>query len=278
MQYVRGKLAKIDDLFILLDVLKEKTGEVRIYLPIQELEVSICYDGAQFHVHSEEENPKLHLTKLLEEWLTSKVQPTFELYEGKECPGSLLLTEGELRALIEGPRRRKVYQIPEAFEITKIEIDRAPSFLIAHWKARKPVTKKELYRHNITLSQVAQLIDEGALKIRVFRAVESLPFKLRALLMAAAVVCLIYLLLPLNFLHLNVLKFNEALNWGLKEKILGTEKTVKLPVKGCFSTRFYLHEDKVVNLGLDGKLGSRDDKSIELPKKGYIPTFTVPAK
>jgi len=280
MQYIRGKLAKLDDLQILLDILKEKLGEIRLFMPYRnDLEVSICYDGALFYLNGvENESPRFSLIKFIEEWITTNVQPTFEFFEGEKCGTGQKLTEEEIRALIEDTRFNKVKELPEHFEITKIEIQRVPSFLVAHWKTRKPLSKAELYKYGFTLTEVVKLLDEGSLRIRPYKMVESMPLKLRVFLMAVAAVCFIYLILPLNFIHLNAVKFNEALNWALREKILAEDEKKALPVKGCFNTRFYLHKDRIVNAGIDGQVGTNDDLSMPLPQKGYIPTFTVPVK
>jgi len=277
MQYVRGKLAKPQDLVILLDIVKDKTGEVRLYLPLQQIEVSICYDGKNFYLSSDDGNPKFQLTKLLEEWIKSKTQPTFEFYEEKECRKDVSLSEDELERLIQNPYLELVEEVPDTFEITKIDIERVPSFLVAHWKARKPVSKRELYRHGFTLTQIARLIDKDFLRVRPFTTAESMPVKLRTLLTVIAGIALLYLILPLNFINLTVAKVNEALNWGLRERIIGVERT-RLPTKGCFNTPFILEGNLVINPGIDGKVGTGDDLKLILPEKGYTPTFTVPVK
>jgi len=280
MQYIRGKLAKLDDVQILLDILKDKPGEVKLFIPYRsDTELSICYDGTHFYLTSSgEESPKLSLIKFIEEWLTTGVQPTFEFFEGEGCSGGLELEEEAIRALTEDPRFKKVQELPPNFEITRVEVQKAPSFLVAHWKSKKPLSRTELYRYGLTLSDLVKLIEEGVLKIRPYKMVESMPLKLRVFLMAVAAVAFIYLILPLNFIPLNRVKFNEAVNWALREKILGEEERKALPVRGCFNTRFYLHGDRVVNAGIDGLIGTGDDQSVPLPKKGYIPTFTVPVK
>jgi len=279
MQYVRGKLTKLDDFLVLLDVAKTKGGEIKLSLPMREAEFSICYDGDLFYLSTEgsDSDPKYELVKFLEEWIRSEVQPTFEFYEDKECGGGLALTEDQLKKILTDRYLEKAREMPDSFEITKIDITTVPSFLVAHWKTKKPVSKSELYKHNLTLSYIAKLIDNGKLEIRAFTTVESMPVKLRSFLMIVAAISLIYLILPLNFIKLSALKINEAVNWALREKVVGTERRM-LPVKGCFNTPFILDGTKIVNPGIDGKPGTGDDLVVQLPTDGYIPTFTVPAK
>jgi hypothetical protein len=280
MQYIRGKLTKPDDLLILLDILKDKLGEVRLQIPYRDIEVVICYDGVFFYLSGspEDKGERFTLIRFLEEWLTTELQPTFEFYEGEKCKSGIALTEEELLEVVNSPALWKVKEIPEHFEITKIEIQSVPSFLVAYWKTRKPLSRGELYKHGLTLSDVVKFLESGLLQIRPYKMVESMPFKLRVFLTAVAVICMLYLILPLNFIHLNSLKFPEAQNWALKEKVLGADGKRELPVRGCFKTRFYLVGEQVVNPGIDGIIGTKDDSVLHLPEKGYIPLFTVPVK
>ena len=280
MQYIRGKLTKPDDFLILIDILKEKLGEVRLQIPYQNSEISLCFDGILFYLSGKDEGrgEKFTFIKFLEEWITTNIQPIFEFFEGEKCSGGLALTEEELMEIVQNPTLWKVKEIPEHFEITKIEIESVPSFLVAHWKTRKPLSRQELYKHGFTLSDIVKFLEAGLLQIRPFKMAESMPFKLRVFLTAVAVICLIYLILPLNFIHLNSLKFAQALNWALREKILGAEGKRELPVKGCFKTRFFLVDNRIVNPGIDGIPGTKDDQVMELPRKGYKPVFAVPVK
>ncbi|WP_457679492.1 hypothetical protein [Thermovibrio sp.] len=280
MQYIRGKLTKTEDLIMMLNVLKEKKGVLKLSIPYKEGEVEICFDGIFFYVKGEDKSSgdRFQLIKLLEEWITSNILPVFELYEEEECSGGTALTEEELLSLIEDENLQKAKEIPESFVITKIELSKVPSYLAAHWRVEKPVKRNELYRHKILLSEVAKLIDLGLLKIRPYKLEESLPFKLRAFLCATAAVSIIYLILPLNYLQLNAIKFLKAINWALRDKILSVGNTVELPVKGCLNAKFFLVKDEVVNAGIDGTLGTEDDKKVKLPLKGYKPTFALPVK
>ncbi len=280
MQYIRGKLTKLEDLIVLIDVLKEKTGEVRLQIPYRDGEISICFDGVLFYLSGKDQGrgEKFALIKFLEEWLTTNLQPTFEFFEGEKCSGGLALTEEELLEIVNSPDLWKAREIPEYFEITKIDATSVPSFLVAHWKTRKPVSRKELYKHGYTLSDVVKFLEAGLLQIRPFKMADSMPVKLRVFLVSVAAVCLVYMILPLNFIQLNGLKLQEALNWGLREKVLGAEGKKELPVKGCFNTKFFLLDDRVVNPGIDGTIGTGDDLSLKLPRKGYKPTFAVPVK
>lgn len=280
MQYIRGKLTKPDDFLILIDILKEKLGEVRLQIPYQDGEISICFDGILFYLSGKDEGrgEKFSLIKFLEEWLTTNIQPIFEFFEGEKCTGGLALTEEELMEIVNSPTLWKVREIPEHFEITKIEVESVPSFLVAHWKTRKPLSRKELYKHGYTLSDIVKFLEAGLLQIRPFKMADSMPVKLRVFLTSIAAICLLYMILPLNFVQLNALKFGEALNWGLREKVLGAEGKRELPVKGCFRTKFYLLDDRIVNPGIDGVIGTKDDQTVKLPKKGYKPVFAIPVK
>ncbi|WP_456341965.1 hypothetical protein [Thermovibrio sp.] len=280
MQYIRGKLTKPDDFLILIDILKEKLGEVRLQMPYQDGEISICFDGILFYLSGKDEGrgEKFSLIKFLEEWLTTNIQPVFEFFEGEKCSGGLALTEEELMEIVNSPTLWKVREIPEHFEITKIEVESVPSFLVAHWKTRKPLSRKELYKHGYTLSDVVKFLEAGLIQIRPFKMADSMPVKLRVFLTSIAAICLLYMILPLNFIQLNILKFGEALNWGLREKVLGAEGKRELPVKGCFRTKFYLLDDTIVNPGIDGVIGTKDDQTVKLPKKGYKPVFAIPVK
>jgi len=280
MQYIRGKLAKPDDLLILLDVVKEKGGKVKLHMPYHRTEVVICYDGNSFYLGEEgkkDTDPRFLFRRFLEEWVGTALQPTFEFFEGERCTGEVAITTDEIREMLEDRILSRIRSLPEHFEVVKVAREGVPSFLMAHWKTRKPISKKSIYSYGITLSELLQLIDRGLVRIKPYKMVESMPLKLRVFLTAAAVVSILYLVLPLNFIELGPFKKNEALNWGLREKILG-KKEAKLPVKGCFRSPFILAEDRVINPGIDGKFGTEDDWIIELPRKGYIPTFAVPVK
>jgi hypothetical protein len=279
MQYIRGKLARPDDLIILLDVLKEKKGKVKLQMPYYATEIYLCYDGKHLYLNAPQstKSPRFALKRFLEEWITTNIQPIFEFFEGEICREGSLIREEEISELIHDPNLKKVKSIPEHFEITKAAVEEVPSFLIAYWKTRKPLGKNAVYDHELTLSELVRLIDRGLIRIKPYKMVESMPLKLRVLLMAVISVSIIYLLLPLNFISLGMLKYGEVVNWSLRNKVLGIEDA-ELPVEGCFKSKFHLRGDEVINPGLDGKVGTDDDLRINLPKKGYTPTFTVPAK
>lgn len=280
MQYIRGKLARPDDLLILLDVVREKGGKVKLHMPYHRTEIAICYDGNTFYLGEKGEtgkDPRFLFRRFLEEWVGTSLQPTFEFFEGESCTGEIAITVDEIKEMLEDRVLSRIRSLPEHFEVIKAAEKGVPSFLVAHWRTRKPLNKKSVYSYGTTLTELLQLIDKGLIRIKPYKMVESMPLKLRVFLTAAAVVSIIYLLLPLNFMELGPLKENEALNWGLREKILG-RKEAELPVKGCFRSPFILVRDKVVSPGIDGKFGTDDDWIVELPKKGYVPTFAVPVK
>ncbi len=273
MQYIKGKLANLEDLLILIDLLKEKKGEVRLHLPYQSEEVSICFDGNSFYL-----SDRFKLIKLLEKWIATNIQPIFELFEEEGCSTNQEIEEEKLIEIIKNPTLKEVRRIPEVFEITKLETTNLPPFLVAHWKTKTPINREEIYKHGYTLSDLVKSLESGLLEIKAFKTTESLPFKLRLFLTSLAIICIVYLVLPINFTQFNRLKVEEAINWALREKVLGVEGKRELPVKGCFKTKFYLIDDKVINSGIDGIVGTADDKVIKLPKEGYKPTFAVPVK
>jgi hypothetical protein len=279
MQLIKGRIFKIKDLFILLDMLSEKGGKLTLYLPYRDKEINLCSKGRSFLIEGEGD-PTFKFLNFVEEWLLGELPANFELYETEECREGREIEREELFKLLGDPHLKEVKEIPELFEIVSIDIKKAPSFLVAHWTAKKPVERKEVYKHGTTLLQIVKLINSGALSIKPFSAVESLPTKLRLLLICIGAITLLYYLLPLNYFDANLLKINRAVNWALTYKVISEQlpPKVELPVKGCFQSPFFLEGDEVVNLGIDRTLGTRDDTVANLPEKGYKPVYAIPEK
>ena len=279
MQRIKGKFSNLDDLIIFIDRLKESGGQLKLYLPYYN-NLSICSDKENFYLTtSTSELPERKALKaFLEKWLISKVNPEFEFYEGEICTEGIPISKDELFQILRDPFIESVDELPPFFEITKIDVKKVPSFLVAHWTAKQPVKRDEVYRYGLTLSDILKYIEADLIEIKPFNVMESFPYKLRIFLQALALLVIAYYALPIGYLKFNQVKILEAFNWGIKEKIVKGTVREELPVKGCFKTKFYLIGNTVVNPGIDGTVGTGDDLKVELPKKGYRPTFAIPVK
>ncbi len=280
MQRVKGRLNSLDDLIIFIDRLKETGGLLDLYLPYFNEEVEICYDGINFHLSTNISDfpEKKALKVFIEKWLLNDLSPEFEFIEGEQCTSGIPVFEDELLQVIKDPFLEMVKELPSYFEITKIDVKRVPSFLVAHWTARRPVSREEVYRYGLTLSDILRYIEAGLIEIKQFTVMESFPYKLRLFVQALALLVVIYFALPLGYLKFNRLKVPESINWGLRDQIVKGKVREKLPVKGCLRTNFYLMGDKVVNPGIDGIVGTGDDIAVKLPDSGYRPVFALPVK
>ena len=280
MQRVKGRLNSLDDLIIFVDRLKDTGGRLELYIPLFNEEVVICYDGINFYLFTN--NPdfpeKKALRVFIEKWLLNDLSPEFEFIEGEQCSSGVPVLEDELFQVLKDPFLESVKELPPYFEITKIDVKRVPSFLVAHWTARRPIRREEVYKYGLTLTDILRYIEAGLIEIKSFSVMESFPYKLRLFVQALALLVIVYFMLPLGYLKFNQFKVNQAVNWGLKERILKGKVREKLPVKGCLRTNFYLVGDKVVNPGIDGTVGTGDDITFKLPEKGYKPVFTLPVK
>ena len=280
MQRVKGRLNSLDDLIIFVDRLKETGGLLDLYLPYFNEEVEICYDGINFHLSTNISDfpEKKALKVFIEKWLLNDLSPEFEFIEGEQCTSGVPVFEDELLQVIKDPFLEMVKELPPYFEITKIDVKRVPSFLVAHWTARRPVSRDEVYRYGLTLSDILRYIEAGLIEIKQFTVMESFPYKLRLFVQALALLVVVYFALPLGYLNFNRLKVPESINWGLRDRIVKGEVREKLPVKGCLRTSFYLIGNKVVNPGIDGIVGTGDDIAVKLPDSGYRPVFALPVK
>ena len=280
MQRVKGRLNSLDDLIIFVDRLKETGGLLDLYLPYFNEEVEICYDGINFHLSTNISDfpEKKALKVFIEKWLLNDLSPEFEFIEGEQCTSGVPVFEDELLQVIKDPFLEMVKELPPYFEITKIDVKRVPSFLVAHWTAKRPVSRDEVYRYGLTLSDILRYIEAGLIEIKQFTVMESFPYKLRLFVQALALLVVVYFALPLGYLNFNRLKVPESINWGLRDRIVKGEVREKLPVKGCLRTSFYLIGNKVVNPGIDGIVGTGDDIAVKLPDSGYRPVFALPVK
>ncbi len=280
MQRVKGRLNSLDDLIIFVDRLKDTGGRLELYLPYFNEEVTICYDGINFYISTNiSDFPEKKALKIfIEKWLLNDLSPEFEFIEGERCSSGLPVLEDELLQVLKDPFLEMVKELPPYFEITKIDVKRVPSFLVAHWTARRPVNRDEVYKYGLTLTDILRYIEAGLIEIKQFNVMESFPYKLRLFVQALALLVVIYFTLPLGYLKFNQFKIGQAVNWGLREKIVKGSVREKLPVKGCLRTDFYLIADRVVNPGIDGTVGTGDDITVKLPDKGYTPVFALPVK
>jgi len=280
MQRVKGRLSSLEDLIIFVDRLKETGGYLELYFPFFNEEVTICYDGINFYISTSIADfpEKKALKVFIERWLLSDISPEFEFIEGEECSSGVPVLEDELLQVIKDPFLEMVKELPPYFEITKIDVKKVPSFLVAHWTARRPVNREEVYKYGLTLSDILRYIEAGLLEVKPFTVVESFPYKLRLFIQALALLVVIYFALPLGYLKFNQFKLPQAVNWGLRERIVRGSLREKLPVKGCLRTDFYLVGDRVINPGIDGTPGTGDDISVKLPDRGYKPVFALPVK
>ncbi len=279
MGYIKGKLNNHNDIFIFLDFLKEKRGRIDFYLPLDGFSISLCYDGNFFRLSSDKgsKNPKFELIKFIEEWLISGVKPNFVFFEGESCKGGVPLTEEELTLLLRDKDLLKVKELPPSFLITDLKVTVLPSFLVAHWRAAKPLSREDLYRYGMTYTDLIKLIESKALEIEPFYQVEVFPQTFRLFLFSLFAVSLVYLFFPFYLFNVPLFTKASALNWGLTYRLLDKQEGKELPFKWGFF-KFYYFGDKVVSPGLDGKIGTEDDIVINLPKRGYSPVFTVPER
>ena len=280
MQRIKGKLSSLEDLIIFVDRLKEEGGKLELYLPSSGDEFTICFDGINFYLSTNisDFSEKKALKVFIEKWFLKGLDPEFEYFEGDICTEGLPVLEEELLQILKDPFLEMVGELPPHFEITKIDVKRVPSFLVAHWTARRPVDREEVYRYGLTLSDILRYIEAGLIEIKPFKAMENFPYKLRLFLEALALLVIVYFALPLGYLKFNQLKANEAVNWGIKEKIVKGKVRERLPVEGCLRTDFYLIGNRVVNPGIDRIEGTADDVVIKLPEEGYMPAFALPVK
>ncbi len=280
MQHIKGKLSNVEDLRIFLSRLSKTKGILHLHLPVPGYNLAICFDGTNYFLStSTNKLPEEKVLKIfIENWLLDGADPEFEFYEGEPCSGGIPLSEEELLNILNDPYLEEVTEIPPQFIVTDVDIDSVPSFLIASWSTKKPISRWEVYKHGLTLSDIVRFAKSGLIKIKPFQNVKTLPGKVRLLIQAAALLTVVYLASPINYLNLNRLKITQAINWGLSEKIVGDTKKKKLPVKGCLKTDFYLINNSIVNTGIDGIPGTNDDIRVKLPERGYIPTFALPVK
>ncbi len=281
MQHVKGRLSSLGDLLIFLDRLKESGGRLELYLPYYNEEIVICFSGTSFFIDGTSTDflGRKALQVFLEKWLLGGVPPEFEFFEGEEeCSSGTAVPEEELFKVVRDPFLEKIKEFPQFFKIENIDVKRVPSFLVAHRTTGRPVSREEVYRYGLTLSDILKYIEVGLISIKPYAVMESFPYRLRLFVQALALLVVIYFSLPLGYLKFNVFKLSEAINWGLRDRILNGGEREELPVKGCLKTRFYLIDNIVVNPGLDGIIGTSDDLSAPLPARGYIPTFALPVK
>lgn len=274
MQHLKGKLSNVEDLRIFLNRLGKTGGTLHLHLPTPGYNLTICFDGTNYLISTRTSKlPEEKVLKVfIENWLLNGVDPEFELCEGEQCSGRIPLPEEELLNILNDPYLEEVTEIPPRFIVTDVDTSSVPSFLIASWSTKKPINRLEVYKHGLTLSDIVRFAKSGLIKIKPFQNVKILPRKVRLFLQAAALLTVVYLASPINYLNLNKLKITQAINWGLKEKIVGNTKRKKLPVKGCLKTDFYLMGNTIVSTGIDNNI------RIKLPERGYIPTFTLPVK
>lgn len=280
MQRIKGRFNSIEDLIIFVDRLKETGGRLELYLPYYNDEVVICFDGLNFYIDTNISGfpEKKALKVFIEKWLLNGVSPEFEFFEGESCSSGAPVFEDEILQVLKDPFLEMVKELPPYFEITKIDVKKVPSFLVAHWTARRPVSREEVYRYGLTISDILRYIERGLIEVKPFVVMESFPYRLRLFVQALALLVIVYFSLPLGYFKFNELKLLEAFNWGLRERIVKGNVREELPVKGCLRTRFYLIGNRVVNPGIDGTVGTGDDVTVVLPSKGYKPTFALPVK
>jgi hypothetical protein len=205
----------------------------------------------------------------------------FELNEVEECSGSYngALPEEKLVEIVNNPYLQSVRKVPENFVIKFMDTSKFPSSLVTYWTTKKPLSKLDLYRLGVSIADFAKLMEEGAVGIEPYKYQEAMPLKARILIILALFLSLLYLFLPVNLLKFSELKFLEALNWAMKEKVLGgNEGKKELPVTDCLGRKLWLVGNAVVSPGIDGQLGTEDDRKEFLPKSGYKPFFAVPTR
>jgi hypothetical protein len=177
------------------------------------------------------------------------------------------------------PHLKSVKKLPESFIIKSMDVSKFPPALVSYWTSKKPIRKQDLHRLGISITDFIELMEEGAVDIEPYDYQEAMPLKARIVVIFLLVLSFLYLLLPVNLLKFTDIKLLEAFNWAMKEKVLDEEvDRRKLPVTDCLGRRIWLVEDSVVSPGLDGQLGTEDDKEKPLPKSGYKPFFVLPVR
>ncbi len=284
MQYLKGKLNSIKEFDTLLRFIEEQEqkGLLILYLPYRSDEITLCFDGTKVYVEGTFSGPpELALKRFLEKWLLSGKGLHFELYDSKSCSSEFTESMSYVRfeRIIRDPCFKKVREIPEKFHIKWIDVKAAPSSLISYWALKKPITREELYSLNLSLCDIAKLVDEHKLKIRVYIDYESLSKLSKALIIILIAVSAVYVLVPTHLKTVNMFKLMEAQNWGLREKIVspGTHR-IELPVKDCYGKNVQLIGNYVVSSGIDRRINFGIDEKKELPAKGYKPFFALPVK
>jgi hypothetical protein len=284
MQYLKGKLSEPQDFAMLFDVIKERgtAGKITVTLPYGVDELTLCYDGSTVYVEALEDlSPDFAVKKFVEKWILSGTRPVFVLHDTSECSESSnkALSEEELLQIVGDPHLKSVKKLPESFIIKFMDVSKFPPALVSYWTTKKPLRKTDLHRIGISIADFVKQMEEGAVDIEAFSYQEAMPFKARIVVIFFLVLSFLYLLLPVNLLKLSDLKLLDAVNWALREKIIDEEAERKtLPVTDCLGKKVLLVEDAVVSLGLDGQLGTDDDKKRALPKSGYKPFFAIPVR
>ncbi len=271
---MKGKIRKFEDVWVVIDLLKEKTGKLYLTLSREGSKLVLCYDGTLFYVEGDDVlDEEFSLKSFVEKWFLSGGELEFNLVELEPCGLGKAISYEKLQEILRNPFLKEIVKIPDPFEISYLDARKSPQFLVSYWTAGRPVTRWDVYREGYTLSDLVRFIHSGILKIRPYKKVESLPAIIRLPLIGLAAAVLLSFFIPFELQKLNLFYLNEAVNWGLKEKVLGRKNGIPLPVLGCANRRFYFLGDRVVNPGIDGKFNTGDDVVFPLPKEGFVPTF-----
>lgn len=272
MSDLKGKLRAPEDLKLLLHGLEKRKGKLTLSLPYFGDRVSICTDGRTWKV-----NPNFRdFQVFVEKWKIGSVHPSFFMNE-ETCQEGTEIDKERILELLSNPLMNKIGSLPESFLIERISLENVPSCLVSMRRLRKPVKRWDIYRCGLTLLKFAELIENGLIEIRPFKLRESLPLWLGLALNLFLITGFVTLILPTKFLKLNEFKYNEAINWSLRETVLGKRETLTLPVKGCLDSLFILEKDRVVYKG-NFRNFLLFKKVLKLPVKGYRPVFCLPEK
>jgi hypothetical protein len=269
-----GKLYKPSDLVELIVLLSSKKKEGCVVLSFLHpfREVKFCVkDGKVYFDKVDELPPQTYLKILIEDWLLSKRHPYFKVLENVVCGWNSYVTVDEFREILSEEYLEKIFSLPREFIVEKVE-GSVPKFLRAVQLAKKPVTLDDLHLQGISWLDFARWRESGLVVVRPFKERWFISTVLNVSFVASLLFALFLLVLPDNYVRVFITsKRNSIMNEILAEKVVGRDVD-ELTIPGC--------KGKVRIKGKDVFLDTVMGRYLvgQIPEKGYVPFFEVPAK
>ncbi|MEO2068004.1 MAG: hypothetical protein ABGX27_00640 [Desulfurobacteriaceae bacterium] len=277
---LKGNLEKVGNLVDILNIYQSKKEPTKLILRSPSTELVLCLKGGKVGIKPENGlSPEATLWKFLEEWVIFGFSLSFEAQNANDCRIPTPLTIFDLQTIVANPYLEKVGEIPALFVIEEADTSKLPSVLSKFFFEKEPLSIKDLYKLDLSITKLVELREEDILKISNVDKISILLPYLTSFASLAIIAALVYSILPINDLtSLTKERLLEGLNWALREKVLSNANTAVLPVKDCFGNNLIFKEDKIISPGWDKKLGNGNDFYIELPKNNYKPFFAIPVK